>query len=239
MAVLLPTGNFCRQATGVYIAKGTGVFGINLTGAGQVFYAPTAPFSVTGNQYPAAYLAESAATLLLPVHQLQFTAVPKIAGVSLQWQTTGEFNVHHFEIERSASGVIFERLASVAAKGISSGSNYTTEDPQPLSGKNYYRLISIDNDGSRHYSTIKMVSFEKIQAITIYPNPAQRNIVLRHGFTGRVVIGILDAQGSLVYSGSSGSTTAILNVGYLKAGKYNLVVTDGRGKTEIANLVKQ
>ncbi len=44
---------------------------------------------------------------------------------------------------------------------------------QLTASKLFYRLKNIDKDGSSNYSSIVAVSFNKVGAITTYPNPVK------------------------------------------------------------------
>jgi hypothetical protein len=94
-----------------------------------------------------------------PVELINFTAKPKNEGTSLQWSTASEHNSHYFEILKSTDGINFNVLGYVYAGGNKSTlQNYSYEDNESFSGTVYYKLITVDLNGSKQESEIKSVS---------------------------------------------------------------------------------
>ncbi len=122
---------------------------------------------------------------ILPLSILSFKAAPPppeggIKGNALlNWVTTDEVNVDHFNIERSVDGKTFETIGMVRAKG---GGCYLYLDqapPPPKGGISYYRLEVVDKNGSISYSEVREVEIrmDKVQ-LKIYPNPAKEYVVI-------------------------------------------------------------
>ncbi len=99
------------------------------------------------------------ATFPLPVTLADLTVEKRHSGNLLKWTTTSEFNNSLFKVEKSSDGREFQYLGEVPSRafnGISSGIlYYTFEDPDPLPGPNYYRLVQYDLDGRFQYSLIR------------------------------------------------------------------------------------
>jgi len=56
-----------------------------------------------------------------------------------------------------------------------------------MPGDNFYRIISIDKDGSKHYSQVVKVNISnKDGNVSIYPNPVKDGIV-KLSFTGMAI----------------------------------------------------
>ena len=105
----------------------------------------------------------------LPVDLTLFSATVEEDKVRLNWTTASEKNNNLFEIEKSADGVNFEKLTSVAGAGDSDVKiDYHRYDERPFLGDNYYRLKQIDFDGKFEYSDIEVVRFNTSQ-IEIFP----------------------------------------------------------------------
>lgn len=84
----------------------------------------------------------------LPVTLVSFKAVEKNNSIVLNWITSTERNNSHFELYKSADGVSFEKIYTVAGKGNSNElQTYTYTDRSPLVGTSYYQLKQIDKDG--------------------------------------------------------------------------------------------
>jgi hypothetical protein len=112
----------------------------------------------------------------LPIKLTSFTATKK--NVLLQWQTAQEANTKQFNVQRSADGINFSSVATLAAKGsISTSTNYTYTDNEVTATLNstvaYYRLQSIDFDGKIQHSPIVTINLtSKNNSIVILQNPA-------------------------------------------------------------------
>ncbi|MEM6346414.1 MAG: PQQ-dependent sugar dehydrogenase [Bacteroidota bacterium] len=108
-----------------------------------------------------------------PIELIDFRARVVETKVEIQWELASEQNVSHFEIEKSHDGLSFALLNQVKSQGNSLQSSiYQTWDPAPDYGWNYYRLKTIDHDGSVAYSEIERVSYNANEPqIKVYPNP--------------------------------------------------------------------
>ncbi len=85
---------------------------------------------------------------VLPIELISFTATDADEVVRLYWATASETNTSHYVVERSADGVGFTPIGSMAAAGESvTLRTYTLDDTRPMEGLNYYRLKQLDLDG--------------------------------------------------------------------------------------------
>lgn len=165
---------------------------------------------------------------ILPLRLLSFTATAISGSNKLHWQTTNEVNTKEFEIEKSSDGISFYPIDLKAAIG--SGNNqYQFNDFSINSGKTFYRLKMIDNDGLYSYSPIVKVDNTQTITISISPNPA--NDFLRI-YTGDIsllntVVKVTDAGGRLVIQTSITSLPHSLNIEKLPQGLYQLHFTNG------------
>jgi hypothetical protein len=134
---------------------------------------------------------------------VEFKALYNGTVVELNWRTATEQNSDHYEIQRSADGVKFMPIGSVAAAGNSTASNYVFTDRIPLSGNNYYRLKMVDTDGRFKYSTvILVVTDESKTGITVYPNPVIDYVQMtwKNMKRGTYVVNIILPTGQIVKS---------------------------------------
>lgn len=115
----------------------------------------------------------------LPVELTAFTATAQgPAAVALQWRTATEHNNRHFEVERSATGRDFGRLATVAGQGSkATPTDYALRDAALPPGATllYYRLRQVDLDGHASYSPVRPVALAPVTVpqLLAYPNPAR------------------------------------------------------------------
>ncbi|MBG9377235.1 T9SS type A sorting domain-containing protein [Panacibacter sp. DH6] len=160
-----------------------------------------------GSSVPAYYKfsAGNFATIILPVTITNFHAYQKNNNVVLGWTAVNETNVDYYEVEHSADGINFLPLQQVNALNNGKNQNdYTCAHQQPQSGRHYYRLKFVDNDGTAKYSGIATVDIEPGgKAIRVYPNPVenrQLNIQLNDIAAGTYSVVFYDMNGNLIYT---------------------------------------
>lgn len=142
----------------------------------------------------------------LPITIGAYSAFADGNSAVIKWQSLTETNTNKFVIERSIDGQNFNTVSTVLAKGNSSTTeNYLVRDKNPANGTNYYRLTSIDNDGSTQVFDVMAVDFKIVTAsnITIYPNPVTSSTigVKFQGFDGKMLTAtLLDVFGHQVIS---------------------------------------
>jgi len=116
----------------------------------------------------------------LPIQLSYFKGTEEDCEVVLRWGTESEINFSHFEIEKSTDGLIFtmiDRLDGLGGEGIAT--DYTYTDTQ-VSAVAYYRLKSVDLDGSFEYSEIVTIQADCASGISIsdiFPNPTVNELV--------------------------------------------------------------
>lgn len=118
------------------------------------------------------YIGSINNTTSLPIELIDFKGTVSNQSVDLNWSTATEINSEKFIIERSSDGKEFESIGEQASSGNSKTTKeYAYTDGNPVAGKNYYRLKSVDLDGSFAYSKIIMVIHSESGDVTVYPNP--------------------------------------------------------------------
>jgi hypothetical protein len=116
---------------------------------------------------------------VLPVKLSSFTATVEGSQVEVVWSTAQEKNSSHFDVERSADALSFDKINTVNTKAVGGNSygplSYSYMDDSPLPGSSYYRLKQVDLNQSYEYSPVITVSVFKSNNIkfVIYPNPNQ------------------------------------------------------------------
>jgi hypothetical protein len=100
----------------------------------------------------------------------------------LFWKTTTEINSSHFELERSFDGNSYTKIQTVNAAGQSNTTlnySYTDVNIKKLVPANinsiYYRLRSVDKDGSATYSGVVVLKVSNTNEVeyAVFPNPAK------------------------------------------------------------------
>lgn len=124
--------------------------------------------------------------------------------VQILWETSSEINHDYFVVERSQNGTDFTDFYQTKGVGDAfTAANYETFDEEPFSGISYYRLRSVDLDGSKTYSEIRVVELktEQVSHLKLYPNPAnfETNLVLTTAVATTAQLSVWDTNGRQVY----------------------------------------
>jgi hypothetical protein len=158
-----------------------------------------------------ARLTDSNSNAPLPVALTQFAAAAEgVAAVRLTWATASEKNSRHFEVERSADGVAFVAIGTVAAAGTTATARtYALRDAALPAGASvlYYRLRQVDLDGTAHYSPVRSVALAS--GLSLYPNPALGGVTTLSGVAPGAAIQVLDALGRVAATATAAGTAHV------------------------------
>jgi hypothetical protein len=138
---------------------------IDFTGGGYTWSGTTpGPFNGPSSISPSG----------MPVVLGYFEVVPNKEQVDLTWSTIMEQGFSKFEVQRSASGVVYNTIGEVYGAGYDLTEiekHYRFVDVTPLTGWNYYRLKAIDVDGSIEYFGLEAIKIDGDNKVSVYPNP--------------------------------------------------------------------
>lgn len=167
----------------------------------------------------------------LPLTLLSFTGQALQEGNLLNWQTSQEFNVAGFQIQRSADKASWKNIGYQEAKGLGYDvEGYSFLDPLPELANSYYRLLQFDQDGKSQYSHLISIAnpfYTEHLRLSFYPNPAKE---------GRVyincpqvedqgsVVEVIDATGQVVKKFDFIHSGMELDISMLPAGVYLVCV---------------
>jgi uncharacterized delta-60 repeat protein len=216
-------------------------FGINNSGINTVDFggndlgfsaAPSGNFimlgGITGTSLGLARLINSSA--VLPVRLTSFNAIKQTSSVVLQWHATGQETLSSFEVQRSANGINFTAIGTVANNNKPAG-DYSFNDNQPLLPINYYRLKITELDGHVIYSAILAVRFNASLALQVFPNPVRTTLNVQVTVpSGKLSLQLLDVSGRVLKAfelrpnGNTLSTT--IDMSGLQSGTYFLRAGD-------------
>ncbi|WP_159467752.1 ExeM/NucH family extracellular endonuclease [Dyadobacter sp. 3J3] len=110
----------------------------------------------------------------LPVNYISFTGQSVDQAAVLKWETANEKDNAGFDVLKSTTGNVFEKIAYVVGNVTTSAkSAYQFTDSEVKAGQiYYYRLEQLDLDGTTDLSRIIGVSVKGLsQAAFVYPNP--------------------------------------------------------------------
>lgn len=199
--------------------------------------------NTTSDHYPVLtrYLLTELVNSPLPVRLTEFSARKQGSKVALSWTTGQEINTKEFWVERSADGVRFEKLATVAAGGNrSTAATYGALDAQPLSGTGYYRLRTVDLDGKSELSRVVKLNFGKAFTASLSPNPAAGRLLTVNlaGTDGKVTMQLLTAAGKVVKTATLLNGANTVSLDGLAKGMY-LVRLTSAGESTVEKLMIQ
>lgn len=192
---------------------------------------------------PASF-ASSAITVnaALPLTLISFSGLIQSGYPVLSWSTSNEINVSHFELEESADGNSFAKVARLPLQTTNSiVHDYQYTGSTPINAPVYYRLRTVDNDGKSALSKTLQLRPSTLSHLLVSagPNPFNANLQVKIVSDKRqtITITITDAMGnrlktisSLVVSGDN--TLTIENLGILPAGNYHLHVGTNDGQAQ-------
>ncbi|MBC7902851.1 MAG: T9SS type A sorting domain-containing protein [Gemmatimonadaceae bacterium] len=137
-------------------------------------------FLLNANNLISGYYTIGATTLsALPANLLSFTATKQGNSSHIKWSASNEVDFDRFIVERSSDALYFQSIGSVTGNKGTGKSDYFFNDKYPASGVNYYRLKLADRNGDHTYSSVKSVTFERIQIFSVYPNPVVNSLFVQ------------------------------------------------------------
>jgi hypothetical protein len=172
---LLGTNGIINTIAGLGNSNSDGLYALNVS----LNNAYATAFDAAGNLYfseegtnRVRKVAEGVPNSALPLTLTTFSATTINQNIKTIWQTASEQNTSHFNIQRSSDGIAFATIGTVSALG-SGANNYSFIDEHPNYGINYYRLQSMDKDGSFVYSKTVSATITDKRYFSIVPNPAR------------------------------------------------------------------
>jgi hypothetical protein len=181
----------------------------------------------------------------IPVKLTTFVGKANNKNADLMWQTASEKNARLFEVHASVDGKIFKQVGTVKANGntnVTSTYNFTDVNALANNNKVYYKLKSVDVDGTFEWSNIVIVNTKDVNNanIEVYPNPFNNNVTVSLADNTPATIEVVSLQGVSVYNATTNSTNSFANVNLtqLTSGVYFIKVTQN-GNTTVQKLVKQ
>jgi len=101
----------------------------------------------------------------LKVDLLSFNGKLNNSNANLLWVTSKENEPVSFAIERSNDGISFTNIGTVNGHGnyLTENNYYNFPDPVTISGKAWYRIAMVNNDGKKKYSRIISLNDKAIE----------------------------------------------------------------------------
>ena len=179
----------------------------------------------------------------LPVELVSFKGQSSKGGVQLSWKTASERDNRGFEVEVSADGKSFRKVAFVESKvGTTSlMQNYSYLDAKATAGTTYYRLKQVDFDGAFEYSKTVVVTLTQASSSAVYPTLATSDITVKltSSSDDQVTIAVADMAGKQLLAVQNPiERQVVLPVQQLQQGIYFVTVVSGNQK-EVFRIVKR
>ncbi|MBS1566973.1 MAG: T9SS type A sorting domain-containing protein, partial [Bacteroidetes bacterium] len=205
------TSSWQLGTTGAATVEAPGVY--SRTQAG---YTSFSPFTVTSSN-----------AVSLPLHLIRFDAMKQgSSNALLQWETSDEVNTSRFVVQHSTDGQQYEDIGTVAAMNRTGVNLYSFVHSSVSAGTHYYRLKMVDIDGSYTLSGVRTLSWENMQLMQVYPNPARQYVSVK-GIAGGGMLEVLTADGRLLKQVATTGSSTTLDLGGLPGGIYIIVYRKG------------
>ncbi|TDX02314.1 T9SS type A sorting domain-containing protein [Dinghuibacter silviterrae] len=161
---------------------------------------------------------------------LQFSGQWENGNIQLNWQTTDDINTSYYIVERSTDGIRFTPLQQVEAVG----GNYAVTDAHVPPGMVYYRLESVDKNGTYGYSNVLSFHNGNTQPFYVYPSLVTGNayVTVTSPATGHIsYIRVVSVDGKILKTipVAAGVTQTSIDVSGLAAGVYFVVMNGDEG----------
>ena len=182
----------------------------------------------------------AAPTSALPIELIDISAVGIVDHIDVTWNVGNEINFSHYELERSEDGTTFEYIADIdGTGGINSPQTYIYNDYDVRYFQNfYYRVRSVDLDGSYDYSPVVVASLKTDLtvfgegSVSVYPNPTSDNFMIgiNSGMDRELDIKVYNSPGQIVedlpLKLMSGNTVVKISADAWAPGVYYVELTD-------------
>jgi hypothetical protein len=177
----------------------------------------------------------------LPVNFMGIVANKTESGISVRWDVADEYDVKEYQLEKSTSGGIFNTVGTVVAN---KRTVYGYTDPNSKAPVIYYRIKSVDLNGSIKYSgIIKIVNGTSFSNnMHVYPSPATSQLTIQHsqlGYNDRLTITTLDGKILRQVIPGRGNSNTMIEISTLPSGMYLIRLDNGNGKIETSSFIKQ
>jgi hypothetical protein len=179
----------------------------------------------------------------LPVDLVSFKGShDRQSGAHLTWRTARESAMKGYRILRSADGNHFYEIGFVHSNAGVRNNQYEFKDRAGISGKWFYRLGMIGQDGSETFSAIIPLDISvQLTALTIFPNPSLDFIQLSApGLKMQNArLELFDAEGRKVLSRLFKEIPDAVSVRHLRPGVYVYVFKTAAGNSYTGKLIKR
>lgn len=171
----------------------------------------------------------------LPVKWVSVKVKEENSNAIISWTTADEVNVASFDLQYSADARDWQTIKTVKATNQSTA-RYQASHLMTGSHVHYYRVQSLDHDGSISRSEIVSLKGMKSSPLQVYPNPVGNGeLTVKADLTRSTSIKVFSLAG--IEMKSVKLTGSVLNVSSLPAGQYILQVNFGSGEARTQSFI--
>jgi Secretion system C-terminal sorting domain len=145
----------------------------------------------------------------------------------IQWTSLASPNSKGYDIERSADLKNWKKLDTYSSNH--NLDQYEYIDQHPLYPISYYRIKSIDVNGTFILSSVKSIRVFSNKLISFYPNPVKSVITLEPTEVDAIYT-ISDMMGRIIESKTTSDRLTNINIDHLKNGLYVILYNGSAGK---------
>lgn len=139
-----------------------------------------------------------------PAELLSFFAEQDLDKIRINWTTAGESKNNYFEIEKSTDNVDYKLIETVKGTGESTGIlAYSLIDNATVSGKTFYRVKQVDEQGRIIYSKNAAIQFAKKEdQVKIMSNEIDNELYIKYYAEEKdlVILRISNSAGEVILS---------------------------------------
>jgi hypothetical protein len=158
---------------------------------------------------------------------------------SVSWQVAQELNTKIYNVQYSYTGRDFLNTCSVAAKGLTTTTNYQCVVPADATRTMYFRVQEVDQDGRVYYSKVVLLAGDAQPQIRLSPNPARDFVTLQLPANNTVkTVALLNGVGAVIWKMPAGTIGSTVRIPLTSApGAFYVKVTDDTG-VRVFKLIK-
>jgi trimeric autotransporter adhesin len=168
-----------------------------------------------------------------------FTVTKQSDRTHIEWATSSNKEVSHYEVQRSTNGSSWSLISKVTAQSNSINSNsYEYFDNELIYGKVYYRIKQVDNNGAFSYSDTKSINREYQAELNVSPNPSKGIIqVSADKILEDAPLEVVTLNGALIMQTKLKGTTLNLDLSNLPNATYLIRIANN--KTSVSKLFEK
>jgi len=158
---------------------------------------------------------------VLPIKLSSFYGLNQPSYNEIFWKAEMVQNVRQVILQKSADAIVFSDLTTIS--NYNEMMNGTAKDFSPHQ-QTYYRLLTINDDGSTEYSKTISIKRNKTNEIIVFPVPAKEIINVQINSNEKFTLSLVNSLGQVVYrlDNISGNQTIRIPVKKFAKGLYEL-----------------